>query len=66
MSVCNRGGPASVEQEVESWWWATTHAVQACWNKGSGGVVRALAVTGQMQNVIRLPKACEINTSPMC
>lgn len=52
----SRGGPASVEQEVESWWWATTHAVQACWNKGSGGVVRALAVTGQMQNVIRLPK----------
>lgn len=50
------GGPASAEQEVESWWWATIQAVQACWAKSSGGRVGALAVTGQMQNVILLPE----------
>ncbi|KAG0557823.1 hypothetical protein KC19_11G159600 [Ceratodon purpureus] len=50
------GGPASAEQEVESWWRATIQAVQACCSKSSGGRVGALAVTGQMQNVILLPE----------
>lgn len=59
--MSNRGGPASIEQAVEAWWGATIQAVQACLaNGGDDGTVQALAVTGQMQNVILLPQACGV------
>ena len=59
--MSNRGGPASIEQAVETWWGATIQAVQACLaNGGDDGTVQALAVTGQMQNVILLPQACGV------
>lgn len=59
--MSNRGGPASIEQAVETWWGATIQAVQACLaNGGDDGTVQALAVTGQMQSVILLPQACGV------
>ncbi|OAE23854.1 hypothetical protein AXG93_369s1480 [Marchantia polymorpha subsp. ruderalis] len=56
------GGPASMEQDQDSWWLATKNAVWSCLGSTeavargiSVAQVCAVAVTGQMQDVILLP-----------
>ncbi|KAH9572111.1 hypothetical protein CY35_02G129500 [Sphagnum magellanicum] len=53
-------GTASAEQEMERWWDATVEVVKTCMAMAAvshSGTVRALTVTGQMQNVILLPQS---------
>ncbi|KAL3681604.1 hypothetical protein R1sor_024560 [Riccia sorocarpa] len=57
------GGPASMEQDQDSWWVAAKNAVWSCListeavARGiSVAQICAVAVTGQMQDVILLPK----------
>lgn len=52
-----------VEQDSSEWWQATQEAAWACLRKVDAEVVefnpsmiKAVAVTGQMQNVVPLPK----------
>ncbi|KAL2620330.1 hypothetical protein R1flu_000535 [Riccia fluitans] len=57
------GGPASMEQDLDSWWDATKKAIRSCLGSTeavargiSVAQISAVAVTGQMQDVILLPK----------
>jgi hypothetical protein len=52
-----------VEQDSSEWWQATQEAARACLRKVDvavaefdPSVIKAVAVTGQMQNVVPLPK----------
>ncbi|KAH8971233.1 hypothetical protein BDL97_02G130800 [Sphagnum fallax] len=56
-------GTASAEQEMERWWDATVEVVKTCMAMAAvnhSGTVRALTVTGQMQNVILLPQIARL------
>ncbi|KAH8971236.1 hypothetical protein BDL97_02G130800 [Sphagnum fallax] len=60
---CLSAGTASAEQEMERWWDATVEVVKTCMAMAAvnhSGTVRALTVTGQMQNVILLPQIARL------
>ncbi|XP_024538899.1 uncharacterized protein LOC9653308 [Selaginella moellendorffii] len=56
------GGSCSMEQDPELWWLATIQAVQSCVKKSrddgaDSSCIQGISVTGQMQDIVILPKA---------